>query len=115
MALISNGTTVASGGTVRGSATNLTSLPAPTTSQVLTATAGVTANAVGSYAFIRFANGSADGAIGVGGTMSNSEMRFTNFNLDQPTNTTPSGTWRAMGAQDNSTNQRRTTVGVRIA
>ena len=98
MALISNGTTIASGGSLSVSATPPTSI-----------------NTVGTYGFIRFDNGSTSGAIGVGGTMSHSNMRYTNINKDQPTNITPSGTWRAMGAQDNSTNDRRTTVGVRIA
>ena len=98
MAIISNGTTVVSGGGLSISVTPPTSV-----------------NTVGTYGFIRFYNGGTNGAIGVGGTMSNSNMRFTNDNGDYPTNITPSGTWRAMGAQDNATQWRQMTVGVRIA
>jgi len=98
MAIISNGTTVVSGGGLSISVTPPTSI-----------------NAVGTYGLIRFYNGGTNGAIGVGGTMSNSNMRFTNLNINNPTNITPSGTWRAMGAQDNSQESRQTTVGVRIA
>jgi len=98
MAIISNGTTIASGGSLSVSATPPTSV-----------------NTVGTYGFIVFNNGGTNGGIGVGGTMSNSNMRFTNIYGDKPTNITPSGTWRAMGAQDNDGDGRRTTVGVRIA
>jgi hypothetical protein len=98
MAIISNGTTVVSGGGLSISVTPPTSV-----------------NTVGTYGYIVFNNGGTNGAIGVGGTMSNSNMRFTNVWGQQPTNITPSGTWRAMGAQDNDGNAKRTTVGVRIA
>ena len=98
MAIISNGTTIASGGSLSVSATPPTSI-----------------NTVGTYAFIQFNNGGTSGSQTVGTTFSSSYMRFTNLNQDTPTNITPSGTWRIMGAHDNDGNLRRTTVGVRIS
>ena len=49
MALISNGTTIASGGSLSVSTT-------PTTAQVASATAGITSGVVGSYAMMKHAN-----------------------------------------------------------
>ena len=53
MAFISNGTTVASGGTVQGSASNLSGIPAPTNAQILAGTASTGAGVVGSYGMMR--------------------------------------------------------------
>ena len=92
MALISNGTTVASGGTVRGSATNLTSLPAPTTAQVLSATAGLSSGAVGSYALMYHSSNS---DVDPGQTQSGSSLNFSSASNER--SGTGSGTWRCLG------------------
>jgi autotransporter family porin len=66
---------------------------APSTAQVLSAYAGATAGAVGTYGLM-YRN--ENGVIGAGGTASGSVLRFTNLN--QNTNTgAQSGTWRCMG------------------
>ena len=93
MALISNGTTIASGGSLSVSA----SPPS-------------TAGAVGSYAYVYFTSGS----VSPGGTFSggNSNVRwggFENTNLS-------SGTWRGMGKADASQSlERRYTIAIRIS
>ena len=92
MALISNGTTVASGGTVRGSASNLTSIPAPSNSAILSGVASASYDGVGSYAWVIDNNG--------GYTLSGGST-FTGFGL--------TGTWRYMkqatisGSNNNNT------------
>ena len=105
MAIISNGTTIASGGSVQGSGANLTNLPssAPTTAQVLSATAGLTAGAVGTYASI-WQNGVTKSP---GDTISSSDLQF-----GPVTGTTASGTWRFVSSINDG---NRTGVCVRIS
>ena len=110
MAIISNGTTVASGGTVRGSASNLTSIPAPTNSQILSGVASASAGAVGSYAFVyrdfwQDANE---------GTTLSSDLHFSNADSRDTRNIT-SGTWRVMGAFESGSAGRMTSVMLRIS
>lgn len=87
------------------SAGYLTSAPAPTTAQVGSATAGLAAGAVGSYALL-WATGTT--LYEAGDTLSGSSLRFANALADwnepdeygvAPTSTiaAPSGTWRCMG------------------
>lgn len=105
MAIISNGTTVASGGSVQGSGANLTNLPssAPTTSQVLSATASASVGAVGTYAQL-WINGSTRNP---GDTLSSNDLQFGPI-----TGNTASGTWRIMGK---SNDDDRVSVWLRIS
>lgn len=109
MAIISNGTTVASGGTVRGSASNLSNIPAPSNSQILSGVASASAGATGSYAFLNWDNGSNTNQ----GSTSSSSLYYANGagGLGQQ----PSGTWRQMGYRANDTNEKRSTVWLRIS
>jgi hypothetical protein len=80
---------------------------APTTAQVLSATAGLTAGAVGSYAFLSYSNG---GGQTFGSTRAGSSLRPCGFyyNADvlqvYPINSgsTVAGTWRCLGHQASS-------------
>ena len=109
MAIISNGTTVATGGSVRGSASNLTSIPAPTNSQILTGVASVSVAAVGSYIFSRMNSTKSPGNTFSG---NNDDFRYggkNNQNL-------PSGTYRVMGKTHTSDGSiERLTVVLRIS
>jgi hypothetical protein len=76
---------------------------APSTSEVLTATAGASAGAVGTYAFLATSNGAT--AVNFGDTIAGSSLipigvRGTNNDLDASLISqaaSQSGTWRAMG------------------
>ena len=104
MALISNGTTIASGGSLSVSTT-------PTTAQVLSATASASAGAVGSYAMIANEYWSTSNE----GTTFNANLRFSNANAGH-NNRAPSGTWRLMGTtQGTSTGRSHTSVMLRIS
>lgn len=72
----------------------LTNLPAPTTAQVGTATAGLAVDAVGTYAFMQNLSGS---AIAAGGTVAGSSLRFSDVNWSATGTPSASGTWRVMG------------------
>jgi len=88
--------------------------PAPTTSQVLTATAGASVGEIGTYALLRSA-GFSD--ISPGGTTAGSGLRYATAGgtITAPV-TSPSGTWRCMGYVDISgANPDDTTVFLRIA
>ena len=86
MAIISNGVTVISNGA--GSA--------PTTSQVLSATASASAGAVGTYAVMY--NDSDNDYLSPGGTQSSSSLYWGNTGSDWRGNSVrPSGTWRILG------------------
>jgi hypothetical protein len=72
---------------------------APTTAQILTATAGASFGAVGTYAFIR-----PDGSVSGGSTAAGSVLNLAGVKVTCCTggmtnvgNTRPSGTWRCMG------------------
>ena len=82
MALISNGTTVASGGSVTVSS-----------SAVASGNAGIAGNAVGSY---MFAKENSWTNRNYGGTLAGSGLSPTNGEGNAP-GTTLSGTWRIMG------------------
>lgn len=70
----------------------ITSAPAPTSSQVASATAGISAGSVGSYAMIRDLSGNERNT---GATISGSQLRYCSAASNY--GTTPSGTWRIMG------------------
>lgn len=73
---------------------------APTTAQVLSATAGATAGAVGTYAFLLVSN-AASFSVSAGSTYAGSSLRFASNNANtvfgQTFSGTPAGTWRCMG------------------
>jgi hypothetical protein len=72
---------------------------APSTTDVLNATAGASVGAVGTYAFLRPANTTTYSA---GSTLAGSSLRYNEGitggnNMSSIDGATPSGTWRAMG------------------
>lgn len=102
--------TITNGDGVSGNPTISATSGAPTTTQVLDATAGASSGAVGSYAFL---GRTAQGAITAGATFAGSVLRFAGVASDSldwsnssnfsnlvhgPSTNAPSGTWRAMGA-----------------
>ena len=87
----------------------LTGLPAPTTAQVGTATAGLAAGAVGSYMFARSSPAT---SASFGSTFAGSDLLPTSAiysvtgacaGVSMASGSTQSGTWRAMGEYDYST------------
>lgn len=104
MALISNGTTIASGGSLSVSVT-------PTTSDVLTATAGLSAGAVGTYGQLQ--RSPSNVIMSVGNTESGSNLRWSA--AGGPSSGTPSGTWRLLGRIDNNSGALATSVWIRIS
>jgi len=114
MAIISNGTTIASGGSVQGSGANLTNLPssAPTTAQVASATAGITSGVVGSYALMR--HPTTDGSYGNNSTIAGSSIQYSAGGGYSSGNA--SGTWRIHGRKQGTTpNGNQATVMMRIS
>jgi hypothetical protein len=83
----------------------LTSAPAPTTSQVASATAGVQADDVGSYALLKASGGNPNA------TITGSSNYFTNVEWSTGPAVSSSGTWRRMGF----TGDAAPTVYLRIA
>jgi len=102
MALISNGTTIASGGSLSVSTT-------PTTSQVLTATSGLTHNSVGAYAFLRLDTGSGTSNV-YGSNRNGNDLRPTNASGFDESGNDVGGTWKCLGhtkyPTTNAQNQR---------
>jgi hypothetical protein len=98
---------------LRGDRTWQTISVTPTTAQVLSATAGASVGAVGTYATLRI---EADGSTNEGGTRAGSGLRYSD-GAGLLLGGTPSGTWRAMGraltattgGMDPVTNRRATT------
>ena len=99
MALISNGTTVASGGSVTVSS-----------SAVATATAGISTNAVGSYALIYRGTWSNTNS----GSTFNNDLQFSNCS-PSTNNNAASGTWRLMGITKTGAARSNSTVMLRIS
>ena len=123
MALYANGVQVTTGGNV--DATKLTgNLPAisgasltgisvtPTTSQVASATASISAGAVGSYAAL--GNYYNSDAKNIGDTNSGSNMFPVNFNGGNQSSAR-SGTWRCMGYSAGGDFSTRQTIWLRIS
>jgi hypothetical protein len=94
----SNGNVLVSNGTAWTSAAPAVSTP--TTAQVLSASAGITANAVGSYAWIVQQSG---GNVDFGGTLSGSTLQPTGiiYNVGLTGGPYLSGSWRCMGGSPN--------------
>ena len=122
MALIVGGVTVTGTQTLDASkltgtasainGSNITNLPAPSTANVGSATAGLSASAVGSYAFL-YDSGLSGYAIG--STLSGSSLRPSNAGGVFNGNYSPSGTWRCMGQSEDSTATRGSTLWLRIS
>jgi hypothetical protein len=102
--------------------TPLRTAEAITTTKVLNATAGATAGAVGSYAFI--ARNSLNASIVAGTTYAGSGFVFAgvsganSYNYNTALNaggTTPSGTWLAMGSATLGSDPSRGTLFLRIS
>ena len=79
--------------------------PAPTTAQVLSATAGASWQAVGSYGLFRGTSVPNPGGTAGGGS-------FEIYNADGGIIGGPSGTWRVMGSSGDG---QRTTLALRIS
>ena len=83
--------------------TEIAAIPAatdPTTAQVLSATAGATLGAVGSYAFLGFTTYTVDRTPGT--THAASILRYADSGGQTTGSPTPSGTWRLMGRTGSS-------------
>ena len=98
---------------LRGDRTWQTISVTPTTAQVLTATAGASAGAVGTYALLTDITGGTPPTRFPGDTLAGSSLRWANlvssFN-------TPSGTWRLFGfLQSLSGHDPRTSIWLRIS
>lgn len=108
MAFISNGTTVASGG-------SLQNVPAPTNAQIASGVAAVSADAVGSYACIYHKTISTQYGIGSTRAMNGAnDWEFSTASVSEgsPSGSNyPDGTWRCMG----SSVQGRTGIWLRIS
>lgn len=108
-----------------GSGSGLTSIPAPTTTQVGSATAGLAAGAVGSYAFATVHNGSA--IYDFGDTVGGSSLHAAGYRFAGTSTTSAvferdgvarSGTWRCMGFgpyMSITSNSKPTTLWLRIS
>ena len=91
----------------------LTSAPAPTTSQVLSATAGASTGAIGTYAFLY--NNTGTNYTSAGGTLAGSSLRYGG-SYDWYNSDTPSGTWRLLGnARQNNGSGGSSSVWLRIS
>ena len=115
MAIISNGTTVASGGTVQGSASNLTGIPAPSNSAILTGVASVPTGAVGIYIAMNIGSFSKTNNQTFA---SNNAMKYCSFGGNEISGgVQPGGTYRSMGeAEGNANNQdKKSTIFLRIS
>lgn len=92
----------------------LTSAPAPTTAQVLSATAGASALVVGSYAFLYHSNTGSN--LSAGTTVAGSNLRTSNAAGGQQVGySTPAGTWRIMGLVNTGGTSNLTTLFLRIS
>jgi hypothetical protein len=96
----------------------------PTTAQVLSATAGATAGAVGTYAWLVYTSG---GPISAGSTFAGSTLRYASIIANGAWNTNPtpfpdaassstlSGTWRVLGTSIYSSSYNPGTLFLRIS
>jgi len=105
MAFISNGTTVASGG-------SLQNVPAPSTSQVLSSTASASVGAVGTYGQLRHNNNSQ--TFTEGSTIAGSSLEWSSGG-GTVGGSNASGTWRAMGRKWTGGTSNYSTVWLRIS
>jgi hypothetical protein len=123
MAVTINGT---SGITFNDATSQSTAAVAPTTTQVLNATAGAAVGAVGTYALLSYQS---SGAIAAGATAAGSLLRYATANAwstscgsyyaaafpSAPYSGTPAGTWRCMGYSIGHNTNNQTTLWLRIS
>lgn len=95
MTITVGGTTI----TFNDGTTQSTAAGAPTTTQVLNATAGASIGAVGTYAFMY---NTAGGETTPGTTRAGSVLRYTPVAANWASTPIPSGTWRCMGYLSNA-------------
>ena len=116
-----NDTTIPTSAAVKAYADALSN--APSTAEVLSATAGANAGAVGTYAWLKSVNDSTSRTIGA--TFSGSAYSYAGATVDSNngvgyslvTSGTPSGTWRVMGFFSNAitSSRRGISLALRIA
>jgi hypothetical protein len=87
---------------------------APTTDQVLTATAGASAGAVGTYGMFRI-QFTLTTQLNTGATTAASNLRWTTANPSSEGGAAPAGTWRHMGFKVNDPYNRYNTLFLRIS
>ena len=110
---------------VNGQTGAVTISATPTTDQVLTATAGASEGAVGTYALLATVNSTT--VLNQGGTIAGSSLRYAGLRhradvggtIFLTNSTAPSGTWRCMGYKDarvsNDSGNREGTMFLRIS
>ena len=91
--------------------TSIAAIPAPTTAQVLTATAGASVGTVGTYGFM--SSGSTT-AYSPGATLAGSSLLYSSSVPGLPA-VAPSGTWRCMGSANNGGSTTAVTLWLRIS
>lgn len=89
----------------------LSDVPAPTTTEVLTATAGASVGTVGTYAFLRRTTSTVTNP---GATLAGSALQYSN-GAGSGTSSNPSGTWMLMGYLDGGGSATASSVFLRIA
>jgi hypothetical protein len=95
----------------------------PTTAQVLSATAGASLGAVGTYGWLQTGNNGAMRNQPAGTNIAGSLLRFSGFQLSSQQGTalssgegaTPSGTWKMMGADVSNGSNTNSTLCLRIS
>jgi len=103
MAIISNGTTVASGGSVRGSGSNLTGISSPTGN-----------NAIGTYVLGKGDTGTRNYGQTEGGNTITPTTNDASYTVQGSWSYT--GTWKCMGYKTNANNGKaRSSLWVRIS
>ena len=106
MALFSNGTEVAGSGTVKGSASNLTSIPAPDNADIRAGVASASMGGIGSYMIgYNYSNYNGNNALSPGSTWAGSTLRACSASYSTRDSNSRSGTWRLMGGPVTSSGQ----------
>jgi len=106
MAFISNGTTVATSG-------SLQNVPAPTSSQVTSAIIGLSVGAVGSFGLL--AMHASPETMNPGATKGGGNLEFCTVGGNHTDTTTQGGTWRIWGHAYNSGAQQKGSFFIRIS
>jgi hypothetical protein len=103
--------TPGSGNFLRGDGSWQTISTTPTTDQVLTATAGASAGAVGTYSLLQGTTliGQLTTRTATGATIAGSSLRYSSTQIPSGGGT-PSGTWRCMGIERNNNSENTSQV-----
>lgn len=105
-------TLVSTGVQFPDSSIQTTASSAPTTAQVLSATAGATGGAVGTYIL---GWESAGATYNINATLAGSSIYYSSVDTDLGRTGPSSGTWRCMGQANANSTQSRVTVWLRIS